>query len=137
MNDALQLNYESLDLFRSLGEAVSEADSLSNIAWQLMERGNYEPVQPMLQEALAIHTRANYPAGIARTKIYLGDILWRNNDSGRGYPLPGRRYKLAPAGQPPDSVTRRPLQAWVSLSLPGERPWLKRRSLKMSKFRRK
>ena len=77
---ALQLNYECLDLFRSLGEPVSEADTLSNIAWQLMERGNYEPVQSMLQEALSIHTRANYLSGIGRTKIYLGDYYWRKND---------------------------------------------------------
>jgi len=79
-DEALQLNYECLDLFRLLGDAVSEADSLCNIAWQLMERGNYEQVQSMLEESLAIHTNANYLSGVARAKIYLGDILWRKND---------------------------------------------------------
>ncbi len=77
---ALQLNYEALDLFRVLGEAINEADSLCNIAWQLMERGNYKSVQSMLEEALAIHTNAKYHSGVARTKVYLGDILWRKND---------------------------------------------------------
>jgi predicted ATPase/DNA-binding CsgD family transcriptional regulator len=79
-DQALELNYEALELFRLLGEKVSEADSLCNVAWQLMERGNYELVQTLLEQALAIHTEANYLSGIARTKIFLGDILWRKND---------------------------------------------------------
>ena len=77
---ALQLNYESLDLFRILDEDVHVADALCNIAWQLMERGNYEQVQSMLEESLALHTRANYLSGIARAKIYLGDFLWRKDN---------------------------------------------------------
>lgn len=77
---ALQLNYEALELFRLSGDKVSEADSLSNIAWQLLGRGNHDSVAAMLDEALAIHTQANYIPGIARTKIYLGDFLWQKGE---------------------------------------------------------
>ncbi len=77
---ALELNYEALDIFRFLGETISEADSLCNIAWQLMERGYYEQVQSMLEASLDMHTKVNYFSGIARAKIYLGDILWRKNE---------------------------------------------------------
>jgi predicted ATPase/DNA-binding CsgD family transcriptional regulator len=77
---ALQLNYEVLELYRLVGEVTGEANTLCNIAWQLMERGDHEPVQVLVEEALAIHTKANYAYGMARTKIYLGDILWRNNN---------------------------------------------------------
>jgi DNA-binding CsgD family transcriptional regulator len=76
---ALKLNYECIELYRKLGGEASIADSLCNTAWQLMERGNYEQVQTMLEESLALHTKANYFSGMGRAKIYLGDFLWRIN----------------------------------------------------------
>ncbi|HEX2909553.1 MAG TPA: tetratricopeptide repeat protein [Chloroflexia bacterium] len=79
--EALKLNYESLELFQAVGAEVSLADSLCNIGWQLMERGKYEPVQAMLEESLALHTKSSYFTGIARTKIYLGDYHWRHNEA--------------------------------------------------------
>ena len=78
---ALQLNYECLALYRLLNEKIDEANSLCNIAWQLTDRGTYEPAQAMLEEALELHHKAGYTYGVARDKIYLGDILWRKNDS--------------------------------------------------------
>lgn len=77
---ALQLNYESLDLYHSLGEVVSEANSLCNIGSQLLDRGRYDTAQELLEKSLEMHTAANYQTGIGRTKIYLGDFLWRKNE---------------------------------------------------------
>lgn len=79
-DQALQLNYECTDLFRLLGDERNEADSLCNTGWQLLERGDYEQAQPMLEKSLAIHTRGSYLSGVARAKIYLGDILWRKKE---------------------------------------------------------
>ncbi|MBN9389478.1 MAG: tetratricopeptide repeat protein [Chloroflexi bacterium] len=81
---ALQLNYESLDLYHSLGEAVSEANSLCNIGSQLLDRGRYDTVQELLEKSLEMHTNARYLTGMGRTKLYLGDFLWRKNDPAAG-----------------------------------------------------
>jgi predicted ATPase/DNA-binding CsgD family transcriptional regulator len=77
---ALQLNYECLELFRFLGEEIEAAGSLCNIAWQLLERGEYQEIQALLEEALDIYSKASYQAGMARAKTYLGDFQWRKNN---------------------------------------------------------
>jgi DNA-binding CsgD family transcriptional regulator/Tfp pilus assembly protein PilF len=41
-------------------------------------------VQELLEKSLEMHTAANYQTGMGRTKIYLGDFLWRKNDPATG-----------------------------------------------------
>lgn len=80
-SQAIELSYESLKLFRDLGEKALEANVLCNIGWQLMDRGKYETVRALIEESIALHTEAKNLFGVARTKICLSEFLWRQGQT--------------------------------------------------------
>lgn len=57
LHSAERLYRTALDLYRSLGNPRSVGDALNNLGWALQAQGRADEARPLLNDALALHTR--------------------------------------------------------------------------------
>lgn len=80
---ALRRFEESLSVFRTVGDRVSEVDALTNIAMLRQDGGRPDQALELLGQALAICRSLRAPRLVAQTEYRLGEFFLQNDDLDR------------------------------------------------------